>query len=228
MALATVSRNSPKRQNQRHRDWPATRGREPQRRDKRSPRPSASVGRRAWPPKRITKLSESRPSVRGLSFARCRRWPILWLNHCLPATSSADKSGRWRYVTANSTREMWNTFLVASPTMANLLDGRDHQITTSSPLYRQWILQMKDDLVKNEMRLAAIEYLLCQLWVNSMKFGGVTEQEFAWRTDAMVANLKKQTFPGLDHLAAGQLEEAVGHLVDIQREMLGFQKVQKV
>jgi hypothetical protein len=38
---------------------------------------------------------------------------------------------------------------------------------------------MKDDLVKNEMRLAAIEYLLCQLWVNSMKFGGVTEQEFA-------------------------------------------------
>jgi hypothetical protein len=123
---------------------------------------------------------------------------------------------------------MWNTFLVASPTMANLLDGRDHQITTSSPLYRQWILQMKDDLVKNEMRLAAIEYLLCQLWVNSMKFGGVTEQEFAWRTDAMVANLKKQTFPGLDHLAAGQLEEAVGHLVDIQREMLGFQKVQKV
>ena len=93
---------------------------------------------------------------------------------------------------------------------------------------RQWILQMKDDLEKNEMRLAAIEYLLCQLWVNSMKFGGVTEQEFAWRTDAMLANLKKQTFPGLDHLAAGQLEEAVGHLVDIQREMLGFQKVQKV
>jgi hypothetical protein len=41
--------------------------------------------------------------------------------------------------------------------------------------------QMKDDLVKNEMRLAAIEYLLCQLWVNSMRFGGVTEQEFAWR-----------------------------------------------
>jgi hypothetical protein len=44
----------------------------------------------------------------------------------------------------------------------------------------------------------------------------------------MLANLKEQAFPGLDHLAAGQLEEAVGHLVDIQREMLGFQKVQKV
>jgi hypothetical protein len=87
--------------------------------------------------------------------------------------------------------------------------------------------QMKDDLTKNEMRLAAIEYLLCQLWVNSMKFSGVTEQEFAWRTDAMLANLKKQTLPGLDHLAPDRLEEAVEHLVDIQREMLGFQKLPK-
>jgi hypothetical protein len=59
---------------------------------------------------------------------------------------------------------------------------------------------MTDDLVKNEMRLAAIEYLLCQLWVNSMKFAGVTEQEFAWRTDAMLANLHKQTLPGFEPL----------------------------
>jgi hypothetical protein len=39
--------------------------------------------------------------------------------------------------------------------------------------------QMKDEPLKIETRLAAIEYLLCQLWVNSMKFGGVTEREFA-------------------------------------------------
>jgi hypothetical protein len=58
-----------------------------------------------------------------------------------------------------------------------------------------------------------------------MKFGGITEQEFAWRTDAMLTNLNKQAFP--DHLAPGQLEEAVGHLVDIQRGMLGFQKLPK-
>jgi hypothetical protein len=87
--------------------------------------------------------------------------------------------------------------------------------------------QMTGDLIKSEMRLAAIEYLLCQLWVNSMKFAGVTEQEFAWRTDAMLANLQKQTLPGLAHLAANQLEEAVGHLIDMQREMLGFQKLPK-
>jgi hypothetical protein len=87
--------------------------------------------------------------------------------------------------------------------------------------------QMKDEPLKIETRLAAMEYLLCQLWVNSMKFGGVTEREFAWRTDAMLANLKKQTLPGLDHLDAGQFEEAVGRLVDIQREMLGFQKLPK-
>jgi hypothetical protein len=35
--------------------------------------------------------------------------------------------------------------------------------------------QMTNELVNTEMRLAAIEYLLCQLWVNSMKFGGITE-----------------------------------------------------
>ena len=86
---------------------------------------------------------------------------------------------------------------------------------------------MTDDLVNNEMRLAAIEYLLCQLWVNSMKFGGVTEREFAWRTDAMLANIHKQTLPGLERLRAGQLGEAVARLVDIQREMLGFQKLPK-
>src|ERR1700688_3213298 len=86
---------------------------------------------------------------------------------------------------------------------------------------------MKNDLVKNEMRLAAIEYLLCQLWVNSMKFGGVTEQEFAWRTDAMLANLKKQTFPGLDRVAPGQLEEAVGRLVDYTTRDVGISEATK-
>ena len=86
---------------------------------------------------------------------------------------------------------------------------------------------MTDDLVSTEMRLGAIEYLLCQLWVNSMKFGGVTEQEFAWRTDAMLANIHKQTLPGYERLNAGKLGEAVARLVDIQREMLGFQKLPK-
>jgi hypothetical protein len=42
----------------------------------------------------------------------------------------------------------------------------------------------------------------------------------------MLANLQKQTLPGFEHLAAAnQLKEAVGHLIDIQREMLGFQKM---
>jgi hypothetical protein len=83
---------------------------------------------------------------------------------------------------------------------------------------------MGDDLIKNEARLASIEYLLCQLWANSMKFAGITEQEFAWRTDAMLANLQKQTSP---RVTTSELEEAVARLVDIQREMLGFQKLPK-
>src|SRR6516162_7916730 len=81
--------------------------------------------------------------------------------------------------------------------------------------------------IKNEMRLAAIEYLLGQLWMNSMKFGGVTEQVFAWRTDAMLANIHKQTLPGLEHLRAGQLGEAAGRLVDIQRELFRISKAAK-
>jgi hypothetical protein len=84
---------------------------------------------------------------------------------------------------------------------------------------------MTNDLVNTEMRLAAIEYLLCQLWVNSMKFGGVTEQEFAWRTDAMLANMRKQDLPGFERLSDSQLGKAVARLADIQREMLGFQKL---
>jgi hypothetical protein len=64
---------------------------------------------------------------------------------------------------------------------------------------------MTDDLVNNEMRLA----LLCQLGVNSMKFGGVTEQGFAWRTDVMLANIHKQALPRFERLSAGQLVEAV-------------------
>ena len=67
--------------------------------------------------------------------------------------------------------------------------------------------QMKDDLAKNEMRIAAIEYLLCQLWVNSMKFGGITEQEFAWRTDGMLTNLNKQAFPGSITLLRASLKK---------------------
>ena len=86
---------------------------------------------------------------------------------------------------------------------------------------------MTNELLNTEMRLAAIEYLLCQLWVNSMKFGGVTEQEFAWRTDAMLTNIHKQTLAGFEPLSVGRLGEAVGRLVDIQREMLGFQKLPK-
>ena len=43
----------------------------------------------------------------------------------------------------------------------------------------EWIRKSKKvGLFLTEMRFSGdIEYLLCQLWVNSMKFSGVTEQE---------------------------------------------------
>jgi len=85
--------------------------------------------------------------------------------------------------------------------------------------------------IKLEMRLCAMEYLLCQLWVNLLKASGVTEQKFDESSQAMLDHLKKQTFPALpaewSDLAAGELEEAVSHLVAMQREMLGFPKKPK-
>jgi hypothetical protein len=78
------------------------------------------------------------------------------------------------------------------------------------------------------MRLAAIEYLLCQLWVNSMKFAGVTEQEFAWRTDAMLANLQKQTLPGLNTLPPANLRKLLDILSIYNERCWDFKKCQRV
>lgn len=87
------------------------------------------------------------------------------------------------------------------------------------------------DFVKNEMRIAAMEYLLCQLWTNLLRMAGVTEQKFDESSQAMLAALKTQTFAGLapewSDLAAAELEDAVARLVDMQREMLGFSKSAK-
>jgi hypothetical protein len=92
-------------------------------------------------------------------------------------------------------------------------------------------MNKNEDAIKLEMRLNAIEYLLCQLWVNILKNAGATEEKFDESSQAMLAHLKTQTFPGLDpgwsDLAAGELEEAVARLVGMQREMLGFPKKSK-
>ena len=78
------------------------------------------------------------------------------------------------------------------------LIGRNLGVLTPPPTSK-----FRVKTAKNEMRLAAVEYLLCSPRVNSRKFGGITEQEFAWRTDAMLTNLNKQAFSGLDYLAPG-------------------------
>jgi hypothetical protein len=61
-----------------------------------------------------------------------------------------------------------------------------------------------------------------------IKIAGANEQQFDQTSRAMLDHLRSQTFSGLDpawsDLAAGELEEAVARLVDMQREMLGFRK----
>ena len=69
--------------------------------------------------------------------------------------------------------------------------------------------------------------MLEQLWVNSMKFAGVTEQEFAWRTDAMLANLQKQTLPGLEHLLQTSLRKLLDILSIYNERFWDFKSYQK-
>ena len=90
---------------------------------------------------------------------------------------------------------------------------------------------MSEESIKLEMRLSAIEYLLCQLWANIISLAGADENTFNQRTDVVLEKLKKQTFPGLapewGDLASAELEQAVARLIDMQREMLGFPKRRK-
>lgn len=90
---------------------------------------------------------------------------------------------------------------------------------------------MSNDLIKREMRLAALEYMLCRLWVNILSIVGADEKTFDAGSKAMLEHLKKQTFPGLapewSDMASAELEEAVERLVKMQKEMLAALKTPK-
>jgi hypothetical protein len=90
---------------------------------------------------------------------------------------------------------------------------------------------MNEDAVKLETRLSALEYLLCQLYVNILKVSGVTPEKLDASHADMLARLGRQTFAGLDaaqsDLAASEFEDAIRALLAMQREMLGFPKLPK-
>jgi hypothetical protein len=81
-----------------------------------------------------------------------------------------------------------------------------------------------DDQLKLEMRLTAIEYLLCDLWVKYYLQIGATYDQIMAAHKKTLEQLNKQTFAGLDpaqsDLAAYELEEAVRKLLDEQKQMM--------
>ena len=79
---------------------------------------------------------------------------------------------------------------------------------------------MTDDLVNTEMRLAAIEYLLCQLWVSSMKFAALPNKNLVGE----LINACKYSQANIAVLSVRLSAAAVAVLVN---ERSGIQKMAK-
>jgi hypothetical protein len=76
-----------------------------------------------------------------------------------------------------------------------------------------------EKIVRDEMRLSAIEFLLCRFVAVMAIAAGKTDQDLDhWRTE-MQETLQKQTFSGLDpatsDAAAAELEAAVDALFEL-------------
>ncbi len=84
-------------------------------------------------------------------------------------------------------------------------------------------MALEQDL-KLEMRLAAIEYLVNDLWVKYYLLIGAPYDRIMTAHKNAIEGLRKQTFPGLDpassDFAASELEHAVRTLLGGQKEML--------
>jgi hypothetical protein len=84
-------------------------------------------------------------------------------------------------------------------------------------------MALEQDL-KLEMRLAAIEFLVNDLWVKYYLLIRAPYDRIMFAHDNAIEQLKRQTFPGLDpassDLAASELEHAVRTLLSGQKEML--------
>jgi len=85
-----------------------------------------------------------------------------------------------------------------------------------------------EKIIKDEMRLSAIEFLLCKLTATIVVASSKTERELdLWRTE-MKVTLQKQTFSALDptlsDVAAQELEEAVDALLGLLKKHMASLK----
>jgi hypothetical protein len=86
--------------------------------------------------------------------------------------------------------------------------------------------RMDEEALRLEMRLAAIEYVVCNFIANVYRSAEIPPKQVLAAQADLIQRLRNQTFPGLDaalsDLAAAELENAVSRLLDMQREMLGL------
>ena len=83
---------------------------------------------------------------------------------------------------------------------------------------------MNESELRLGARLAAIEYLLSDLWVKLYMLSGATNAKVEATHIDTIERLTKLTFPGMDPALgdafAAELEEAVAHILSMQRTML--------
>ncbi|MHB1216711.1 MAG: hypothetical protein ACYC1L_00745, partial [Alphaproteobacteria bacterium] len=78
-------------------------------------------------------------------------------------------------------------------------------------------MALQGDAIKHEMRLAAIEYLLCRVYVAMIQASGVSSEQTEHLLQRQISGAANQKFPGLDpamsDLASAEFGEAVERLV---------------
>ena len=84
---------------------------------------------------------------------------------------------------------------------------------------------MNESELRFGARLAAIEYLLSDLWVKLYMLSNATDAKVEAAHMDTIDRLARQTFPGMDPALgdafAAELEEAVARILSMQRTMLG-------
>lgn len=85
-------------------------------------------------------------------------------------------------------------------------------------------MSAQEHAIKLEMRLGAIEFLLGRVFVALAEASGQSDRQIDEMLKRLVADARKQTFPGLDpamsDLASAEWGEAVERLVAYQKAML--------
>lgn len=86
-------------------------------------------------------------------------------------------------------------------------------------------MSTQDEAIKLEMRLQAIEYLLCRLNVSVLRSTGIPTATISALLTDFATKAGQQSFPGLDPAlsdhASAEWSDAISRLVEMQREILG-------